>query len=193
MNPVFTCLLHNLFFRSFKMNLLKDFSNINSPLFGETNINKVYHDLKKKSITEPATIASIQELQSRVEAISKMKQRYLIRNEKRKYSYRKWLSFGPRHLLISDLAFIRRLNSSPNDKNHRVLFLIMDHYSRLIFLKFQRNRSSSETLKSFKQSLNFFTKNNSYPNTYRKLCVDQGGKCLPPSPLHPKFQVAFII
>ena len=156
--------------------LLHNFSDINSPLFGDTNINRVYHEAKSKSLTEPTTLASIKQLQSKVESLSKMKERYILRGRRRHYSHRPWLSFGPRHLLLSDLAFLKRLHVSPTQKqSHRTLFLAMDHFSRLIFLKFQKNRSSSETLKSFIQAFNFFTKGNTFKNTYKKLGCDRGG------------------
>ena len=41
--------------------LLHNFSDINSPLFGDTNINRVYHEAKSKSLTEPTTLASIKQ------------------------------------------------------------------------------------------------------------------------------------
>ena len=156
--------------------LLKNFSDLSSPLFGEININRIYQQAKTKSLTEPTSIAAIKKLQSKVESLSKMRQKYLIGNSRRKYSFRPWLSFAPRHLIVSDLCYLRRLNVSPtNRQSHRTLFLAMDHFSRLVFLNFQKNRSSSETLKSFEKAFDFFTKGNTYKNTYRKLGCDRGG------------------
>ena len=156
--------------------LINSFTDINSPLFGDTNINRIYQEAKSKTLTEPTSIAAIKKLQSKVESLSKMKQKYLIGNSRRKYSYRPWLSFGPRHLLVADLCFLRRLHVSPTNKqSHRTLFLTMDHFSRLVFLKFQKNRSSSETLKSFVEAFDFFTKGTTFKNTYRKLACDRGG------------------
>ena len=112
-------------------NILPGFFDINSPLFAETNIHKVYRLAKQKSISDPASIAEIKQLQSRIEAVSKMKERRITRGLKRKISTRPWLSWSPRNLILSDLAFLRRVNVPIGEKNtHRVLFLAMDHFSR---------------------------------------------------------------
>ena len=50
--------------------LLKNFSDLSSPLFGEININRIYQQAKTKSLTEPTSIAAIKKLQSKVESLS---------------------------------------------------------------------------------------------------------------------------
>ena len=154
----------------------ENFTNLNSPLFAESNVNKIYHEAKKNSLTDPISIASIHQLKSQVEALSKLKEIRLLRGAKRKISTRSWTSHGPRHLLIADLAFLKKLNTSTSgNQSHRTLFLCMDHFSKLIFMKFQHNRSSAQTLKSFLEALDFFTNKNKFENTYRLLAVDRGG------------------
>ena len=153
----------------------KNFTDVTSPLFAETNVNKIYHLAKSDSLSHPISIASIHKLKSEVEAISKLKERHILKGEKRKISHRSWISHGPRHLLIADLAFLKKLHYSSSNNQHRILFLCMDHFSKLIFLKFQPNRSSAQTLKSFLEALDFFTNKKRFKNTYQLLAVDQGG------------------
>ena len=118
----------------------RDFFDINSPIFGETNVHKIYQEAKKKTTLEPASIASIKELQSRVEAISKMRERRQLKGLRRKISNRSWLSWAPRHLIVSDLAYVRRLNVPIGEKiSHRTLFLAMDHFSRYPNLTFTQH------------------------------------------------------
>ena len=55
----------------------------------------------------------------------------LFRGLKRKISTRRWLSWAPRNLIVSDLAYVRKLNVPIGEKqSHRTLFLAMDHFSR---------------------------------------------------------------
>ena len=63
--------------------LLNNFVDINSPLFGDTNINRIYHEAKQKSLTEPTSLAEIHQLQSKIESISKMKERRILRGNMR--------------------------------------------------------------------------------------------------------------
>ena len=83
----------------------KNFTDVTSPLFAETNVNKIYHLAKSDSLSHPISIASIHKLKSEVEAISKLKERHILKGEKRKISHRSWISHGPRNLLIADLFF----------------------------------------------------------------------------------------
>ena len=60
-------------------NFLHNFFNIDSQIFGQINVNEIFKQAKKRGISEPASIASIKQYQSRVEAISKMKERRQLR------------------------------------------------------------------------------------------------------------------
>lgn len=60
-------------------NFFQNFFNVDLPIFGETNVHKIFKEAKKSGMTEPASLASIREYQSKVEAISKMKERRQLR------------------------------------------------------------------------------------------------------------------
>ena len=56
-----------------------NFTDENSPFFAETNVNKIYHLAKANSLSHPISIAKIHKLKSEVEAISKLKEKYLLK------------------------------------------------------------------------------------------------------------------
>ena len=154
------------------------FLDSDSDLFMNTNINQIYKQAKRSAILQPASYQDISDLQSQIESLSRLKEQRELRGQKRKISTRIWTTHSERHCLISDLAFIRNLNvdNKTNNKTYRILYLIQDAYSRLIYLAFIPNKSTEQTKKQFDKAIDFFTANGQYENSYKLFCSDRGGK-----------------
>ena len=155
------------------------FLDSDSNLFMNTNINQIYKEAKKSAILHPATYQDISDLQSQIESISRLKEQRELKGLKRKLSSRIWITHSERHCLISDLAFIRNLNvdnNTSNNKTYRILYLIQDAYSRLLYLAFIPNKTTEQTKKQFDKAIAFFTGNGQYENSYKLFCSDRGGK-----------------
>ena len=157
---------------------LDHYLDSDSSLFMSTDINKIYREAKRSATLFPATYQSIKDHQMQIEAISRLKERRQLSGRKRKISNRIWVTHSERHCLISDIGFIRNLNIDNNiksNKTHRVLFLVQDAYSRLLYLAFIPNKSTEQTKKEFDKAISFFTANGHYENSYKLFCSDRGG------------------
>ena len=163
------------------------FLDSDSSLFMNTNINQVYKEAKKSAILHPASHQDISDLQLQLESISRLKEQRELKGLKRKISSRIWVTHSERHCLISDIAFIRNLNvdDSTNNKTYRILYLIQDAYSRLLYLAFIPNKTTEQTKKEFDKAIAFFTGNGHYENSYKLFCSDRGGISQTRSLTHP--------
>ena len=150
--------------------LYNEFTNPNSPNFASVNINDIYRNSKSDSSQHPVSRSDILEFQASLESLSRQKERRLLRGRKRKASFRKWIVFCPRHLIVGDLCFLRQLDST--NKSQTTIAVFMDAFSRLAHLSTQRTRSSKATLKSFNKAIAFFSKE--YSNTYKLFNSDLG-------------------
>ena len=160
---------------------LNAFLDSDSELFMNTDINKVYKLAKKSATLFPATYQSIKDLQNQLEAVSKLKERRQLSGRKRKISTRIWITHSEKHCLISDLGFIRNLNvdnSATTNRTHKILYLIQDAYSRLLYLAFIPNKTTEQIKKQFDKAIDFFTGNKHYENSYKLFCSDRGGNSL---------------
>ena len=152
--------------------LYREFTNLNSPNFANINIGDIYRNSKSDSSQHPVSRNDILEFQASLESLSRQKERRLLRGRKRKASFRKWIVFSPRHLIVGDLCFLRQLDAT--NKSQTTIAVFMDAFSRLAHLSTQRTRSSEATLKSFKKAITFFSKE--YSNTYKLFNSDLGSE-----------------
>ena len=180
--------------------LYSNFSNPNSVSFASIDVEQVLRDSNSDATRHPVTRDDIKRFQLSLESISRQRERRILKGRKRKASFRKWIVYSPRHLILGDLAFLRKLDATNN--SYTIIAVFMDAHSRsinhpfnlilpisptpaltdflypsnrLIHLSTQRSKTSAATFNSFKKALNFFT-SQGYPNTYRLFNSDKGGE-----------------
>ena len=161
---------------------LNAFLDSDSELFMSTDLNRIYNEAKRSATLYPATYQNIRDHQMQIEALSRLKERNELSGRKRKISNRIWVTHSEKHCLLSDIAFIRNLNVDNNatkNKTHRILFIIQDAFSRLLYLAFIPNKTTEQIKIQFDKAIAFFTGNEQYQNSYRLFCSDRGGKHSP--------------
>ena len=109
-------------------NLYDSFLNPASANFGSINIKDIYSNAKRDATQFPVPRHEIQYLQTSLEQLSKQKERRILKGQRRKASFRKWITHSPRHILLGDLCFLRNLNSS--NKGMTTILVLQDAFSR---------------------------------------------------------------
>ena len=109
-------------------NLYSNFSNPNSISFASVDIEQILRDSNSDASQHPVTRDDIKRFQLSLESISRQRERRILKGRKRKASFRKWVVYSPRHLILGDLAFLRKLDSTNN--SHTIIAVFMDAHSR---------------------------------------------------------------
>ena len=148
--------------------LAKLYRSPNSKIFLTRDSSEIYARLRNESV--PVSYHDIYRLKNTVESLSRGREQRILRGDKRYHSFRKFISFSPNHILLSDLLFIPSLRGPSYAPS--VVALFMDCFSRLCYAKIQASTASSVTFQSFEESLKFFYAN--HMGTYKKFCSDRG-------------------
>ena len=109
-------------------NLYSNFSNPNSISFASVDIEQILRNSNSDASQHPVTRDDIKRFQLSLESISRQRERRILKGRKRKASFRKWVVYSPRHLILGDLAFLRKLDSTNN--SHTIIAVFMDAHSR---------------------------------------------------------------
>ena len=80
--------------------LYQDFLDVNSKNFASVNVDQIYRNSLEDAQRHPVSHDAIKELKTSLESISREKERRILRGQKRKASFRKWLTFAPRHIIL---------------------------------------------------------------------------------------------
>ena len=138
-----------------KLNLFyKRYRDPQSGFFLESNTNRIYEESKRDSYLHSVTRKEILRFKNSLSTLSKNKERRILRGRKRVCSYRKWISWGPKNILLGDLCFIPNPRN-PNGKKYTLLVLL-DAFSRLCFVSILRNATSKETAEQLERAFDFF-------------------------------------
>ena len=116
------------------MNSQKDFThNLNTfydkyrnptdKLFLERNIDIIYEQSKTDAQFNPATKEEIKQYSNVLENLSRNREKRILRGRKRHLNFRKWKTYGPKNILLGDLAFLRDIKGK-NNKRYIVLVLL---------------------------------------------------------------------
>ena len=164
-----------------KLNLFyKRYRDPQSGFFLESNTNRIFEEAKRDSYLHSVTRKDIVRFKNSLSTLSKNKERRILRGRKRVCSYRKWISWGPKNILLGDLCFIPNPRD-PNGKKYTLLVLLDAfryslHYnisvfqyfsisfsqysqyffSRLCFVSILRNATSKETADQLEKAFDFF-------------------------------------
>lgn len=107
-----------------KLNLFyKRYRDPQSGFFLESNTNRIFEEAKRDSYLHSVTRKDIVRFKNSLSTLSKNKERRILRGRKRVCSYRKWISWGPKNILLGDLCFIPNPRD-PNGKKYTLLVLL---------------------------------------------------------------------
>ena len=89
--------------------LYQDFLDVNSKNFASVNVDQIYRNSLNDAQRHPVSRNAIEKLKSSLESISREKERRVLKGRKRKASFRKWLTFAPRHIILGRTRALRFL------------------------------------------------------------------------------------
>ena len=90
--------------------LYHSFTDPNSRNFANVNVEQFFQNSKSDALKHPVSRDDIKYFQSSLESLSRQKERRLLGGRKRKASYRKWIVFAPRHIILGGFFFFFRDN-----------------------------------------------------------------------------------
>ena len=105
------------------MKITKDFTNPVSKNFMNIDFPSIARTINQDSLEHPITPEEAIDVSRSLSFLSKLKERRMLRGKKRKDSHRMWVTHGPNHLLLADLAFTPNLSKNSNKKTHHILLV----------------------------------------------------------------------
>ena len=98
-----------------------------SPVFLEKNINRLLKFTKNDPNTQILTKDEILRYQESLSLLSKSRENRILRGRRRYVSYRRWRTFSPGHIMLADLAFVKSIRKP---QKMEIILIFLDAYSR---------------------------------------------------------------
>ena len=145
------------------------YHNPSSNLFLNANKSDILSEAEGDGILLGISNNEIEIFKKSLENISKEKEFSLLQGKKR-YGSRTFYAFSPGNILLADLAFLRPIRATEQNK-YAIICVTIDAFSRFVQCFPQQSRNSKDTLNSLQKAIE-----NSGKTTYTKLGVDRGMK-----------------